>query len=427
MKGTSKNILLGLLLLVAVSAWAYDYGWYANMSGLNEVPPNASPATGFTGLNLTADGDSLEYHAEWSGFLGNYTASHIHRGVAGVAGPVVHPLQNAGPTGADGAWGPLSGTPFAPQNIVQLYAESLYVNAHTTVFPGGEIRGQIICSPDNAVFDASTDVGESQCIQLCPEASSFIRIQNIPAGQFPVVIKRLGCLSATNPCEVNCYPATYIEEFFNGQWQWTDGWFWLEIRGDGCICVTLDRILAVEMGDFAAIAGDAEVTLQWNTRSERDNDHFEIERNGQLAGTVPSQGSNSSGGSYAWTDAGLTNGIAYAYSLFAVDVNGNRSEVATESATPTAPSMVNEYALLGNYPNPFNPETQITFDLAEAGLVHLNVYNMLGRQVATVVDYQLAQGRHTVSFTAGNLPSGVYLYRLEVNGFTDQRKMLLLK
>jgi len=84
-------------------------------------------------------------------------------------------------------------------------------------------------------------------------------------------------------------------------------------------------------------------------------------------------------------------------------------------------------ALRGNFPNPFNPETQIAFELAEAGLVRLTVYNVLGRQVASLVNGPMAAGNHTVIFSGEGLPSGLYLYRLEANGFTDQKKMLLLK
>jgi hypothetical protein len=122
------------------------------------------------------------------------------------------------------------------------------------------------------------------------------------------------------------------------------------------------------------------------------------------------------------------NGTPYSYTLIAVDVANQRLVVGTDNATPVAgAATVSEYALRQNYPNPFNPSTSITFDLVESGNVSLRVFNMIGQEVATLVNGNLNSGRHTVSFDATGLPSGLYLYRLETNGFTDQKKMLLMK
>jgi len=80
-----------------------------------------------------------------------------------------------------------------------------------------------------------------------------------------------------------------------------------------------------------------------------------------------------------------------------------------------------------NYPNPFNATTTINFDLSQSGSVRLSVYNMLGQKISTLVDGSLEKGRHTVQFNAGQLASGVYLYRLEAAGQVVQKQMLLTK
>jgi len=86
------------------------------------------------------------------------------------------------------------------------------------------------------------------------------------------------------------------------------------------------------------------------------------------------------------------------------------------------------YALEQNYPNPFNPSTTITFTLPIAGDVKLNVFNALGQKVATVLNNQrFTSGMHSVNFDASRLASGVYIYRLEANNFTADRKMVLIK
>ncbi|MBN2572270.1 MAG: T9SS type A sorting domain-containing protein [Ignavibacteriales bacterium] len=85
------------------------------------------------------------------------------------------------------------------------------------------------------------------------------------------------------------------------------------------------------------------------------------------------------------------------------------------------------YNLSQNYPNPFNPSTQITFAIPEAGMVTLKVYNMLGQEVATLVNEQLNAGQFTSTFSAANLASGTYIYELRVNDVRLANKMLLLK
>jgi hypothetical protein len=89
------------------------------------------------------------------------------------------------------------------------------------------------------------------------------------------------------------------------------------------------------------------------------------------------------------------------------------------------------YSLNQNYPNPFNPSTQITYSIAKAGNVSLKVYDVIGREVATLVNGQQAAGTYDVSFNAANggrsLASGVYFYRLEAGTFTATHKMMLLK
>ncbi|HSL88040.1 MAG TPA: T9SS type A sorting domain-containing protein [Ignavibacteriaceae bacterium] len=89
--------------------------------------------------------------------------------------------------------------------------------------------------------------------------------------------------------------------------------------------------------------------------------------------------------------------------------------------------VVNGYKLSQNYPNPFNPSTKISFELPSGGFVTLKVYDMLGREVATLVNSELTSGAHTVNFNAANLSSGTYVYQLSSNGNLLTNKMVLLK
>ncbi|HTO92921.1 MAG TPA: T9SS type A sorting domain-containing protein, partial [Bacteroidota bacterium] len=86
-----------------------------------------------------------------------------------------------------------------------------------------------------------------------------------------------------------------------------------------------------------------------------------------------------------------------------------------------------KFALEQNYPNPFNPSTEIAFTIPKASQVELNVYNVLGQQVATLVNGPMAAGSHAVTFNAANLASGVYFYRLQAGSLATTQKMLLMK
>jgi flagellar hook assembly protein FlgD len=80
-----------------------------------------------------------------------------------------------------------------------------------------------------------------------------------------------------------------------------------------------------------------------------------------------------------------------------------------------------------NYPNPFNPTTVITYQLFTYGYTTLKVYDVLGREVATLVDGEKSAGVHAVSWDASHLSSGAYFYRLKVGDFSDVKKMIHMK
>ncbi|MFO7446497.1 MAG: lamin tail domain-containing protein [Ignavibacteriaceae bacterium] len=137
------------------------------------------------------------------------------------------------------------------------------------------------------------------------------------------------------------------------------------------------------------------------------------------------------------------------YSIVSKDINGNGdpnlaeywirsgaingSPGATDIATGIEivnSSAPNKYSLVQNYPNPFNPSTNITYTLPERAAVKIIVYDMLGREIKTLINEIKDPGTHSVEFTAsGNdyLPSGVYFYSITANKFRQTNKMLLIK
>jgi hypothetical protein len=86
-----------------------------------------------------------------------------------------------------------------------------------------------------------------------------------------------------------------------------------------------------------------------------------------------------------------------------------------------------EYSLTQNYPNPFNPATSISFSLPKRDNVELKVFDIQGKEVATLINEALNAGKHDIKFDAQNLATGVYIYRLKTSQFTQSRKMTLIK
>jgi hypothetical protein len=105
-----------------------------------------------------------------------------------------------------------------------------------------------------------------------------------------------------------------------------------------------------------------------------------------------------------------------------------RSEgVRANAAEMPDGSLPGEFALEQNFPNPFNPATEIRFALPVTSMARLTVYNVIGQEIAVLAEGMHSAGVHTVTFDASQLPAGVYFYRLEAGSFSDIRKMLLLK
>ncbi|OGU64191.1 MAG: hypothetical protein A2W30_06880 [Ignavibacteria bacterium RBG_16_36_9] len=89
--------------------------------------------------------------------------------------------------------------------------------------------------------------------------------------------------------------------------------------------------------------------------------------------------------------------------------------------------VANKFELMQNYPNPFNPSTNIEYRISDRGFVSLRVYNILGDEIATLVNEEKEQGVYNVSFDATGLASGMYVYKLQAGSFVETKKMILMK
>jgi hypothetical protein len=130
---------------------------------------------------------------------------------------------------------------------------------------------------------------------------------------------------------------------------------------------------------------------------------------------------------------GVTSG-AYTVNILGKGPNGTPVHLRTIALTVTPVGLSSnenevpkDFFLYQNFPNPFNPTTNIRFDIAKAGLVTLSVYDITGKKVADLVNENLNAGKHTVDFNASNISSGVYFYKIETPDFTSIKKMMLIK
>ncbi len=133
-------------------------------------------------------------------------------------------------------------------------------------------------------------------------------------------------------------------------------------------------------------------------------------------------------GTYEYTQF-TSHGVVSANCCGAATVNPceyNGGITKTETGGNTS-SLPQQFALLQNHPNPFNPVTVISYDVPKTSHVRIVIYNVLGQQVDELVDRTMAPGRYEAEWDASHLASGVYLYRMEADGFVETKKMLLMK
>lgn len=130
-------------------------------------------------------------------------------------------------------------------------------------------------------------------------------------------------------------------------------------------------------------------------------------------------------------NAGLTEPFGFKVMYYGSGLDIGAFETGTPDFTSVNSdkdgNLPGEFELNQNYPNPFNPSTSISFTVAKTGMVKLQVFNILGQKVATLVNQELAAGNHKVNFNASNLVSGVYIYMIKSGDFTATKKMMLLK
>ncbi len=221
-----------------------------------------------------------------------------------------------------------------------------------------------------------------------------------------------------------------------------NGTYTVKVQGEGVTAIPVHRRevtvevidnIPVELTSFSANMNKNNVMLSWITATELNNNGFEIQRSfnseNQKAvwnkiGFIQGNGSSTESHAYSFTDENIVKPGHYSYRLKQIDFDGKYAY------SPVAEIDVNKptrYYLSQNYPNPFNPTTTIEFSTPERSHVSLKIYDVLGNEVASLVDGWMESTNHKVIFNAANLASGIYYYTLTTGNFTSTKKLILLK
>jgi len=207
---------------------------------------------------------------------------------------------------------------------------------------------------------------------------------------------------------------------------------------NGTLLRTINGGLPVEFISFTLSVNNNHVTLDWQTATETNNQGFQIERRKtqdernevwNSIGFVNGNGTTTEPQSYSFVDENIQTG-KYQYRLKQIDFDGSFEYSNVIEVEIIAPL---KFSLEQNYPNPFNPVTSIHYAISSMQFVTLNVFDVLGKEIATLVNEEKPAGSYEVEFNsvetlhATSLPSGVYFYQLRAGDYIETKKMILLK
>jgi hypothetical protein len=319
-----------------------------SLSGYNEVPPVASVASGSATMRMVADDGLLEVTFSATNLAGTMTSAHIHMGGVGENGGVALNLSPSGGTFTE-TYDITGNTDL----VTAMRTGMAYVNVHSTAYPSGELRGQILGAGNSAPAAAAT------------VAPALVNV----AGDAESTAFSIAWLPVADPDgdKVNYLMQTASDAAFTSV---------IGLRNFGA-----SNGIAYSIAEAAELFASLTNNDPASDGTTASLYHRVITTDGSL-----------------WT-AGPTSSTAL------------RRGAVTD--TETGAELPTEFALKGNYPNPFNPTTSISFDLPETADVTVQVLDLLGREVMAIPSQTVHAGANqTVQIDASSLSSGIYLYRV---------------
>ena len=195
-----------------------------------------------------------------------------------------------------------------------------------------------------------------------------------------------------------------------------------------------DAQLPIELAKLTAVVKGPRTYLSWTTVSEINNYGFEVQKSGSradnyvsISALIPGHGTTILPQTYSFVDSTSIDGHFYRLKEINLDQSIHYSEPVESVLSGVAEGRQFTFALHQNYPNPFNPSTTIQFTIVNRQLTIVKVYDVMGREVATLVNEVKEPGTYTVQFSGSGLASGVYFYRLSAGQYVECRKMVVMK
>jgi hypothetical protein len=190
--------------------------------------------------------------------------------------------------------------------------------------------------------------------------------------------------------------------------------------------------IPVELSIFNYLQVSTGILLNWVTVSEINNLGFELHRDSSTIAFIEGNGNSLNLNHYSYLDTLLVKS-KHLYELIQIDYNGDKRSIG--KITINFDPHIKDFDLSQNYPNPFNPTTKINYSIPSVNLrqaqsdiqVTLKVYDVLGNEVATLVNEQKPSGTYEIEFNGTELPSGIYFYQLKAGTYIETRKMILIK
>ncbi len=309
-------------------------------------------------------------------------------------------------------------------------------------FSNGQLLDELVSQSGYSQFTGFYTVDLTSPVSLA-EGNDFYVYLNLSRGgqpfdrtsEVPVLLVTDAYLTIVNST------ANPDESFYWDGAQWQDMYYYEDPpwpAGTANLCIKAltddDNQVPVELTSFTAVQQGANITLEWVTATETNNMQFEIFRRSLneekvdewlLIGYRNGIGTTTEPQHYCFVDD--INGInasTLEYRLKQINFDGSYSFSDVVRVENLAPF---EFKLEQNYPNPFNPITQINFSIPGRANVTLKIFDVMGREIATLIDEQMEAGKHSVIFDAAALSSGVYYYTIITAAFKQTKKMILLK
>jgi hypothetical protein len=196
--------------------------------------------------------------------------------------------------------------------------------------------------------------------------------------------------------------------------------------------IPFSNSIPVELTSFTAKIISGSIRLDWTTATELNNSGFEIEKRitkdetsepWEKIGFVNGEGTSTEIHNYSFVDENPEAGKSY-YRLKQIDFDGTYTYSNIAEVDFSLPV---QFSLEQNYPNPFNPVTSIKYAISDKQFVQLKIFDVIGNEVATLVDREQPAGNYEIVFDASRFSSGVYFYKITAGNFIETKKMVLLK